>query len=96
MAIAQKRPDNNSSDKGKGKPKSMYCYWLFVCTIQLELTCIQERRTDRLYGMAASMSADLIRSMPKHPSEASQPAHIESQGKKFIYSHDLKQGLIYI
>lgn len=81
MALAQKRPDKNLSDAGKGKPKSMYCY-CFVCAIQLELTCIQEHRTDKLYGMATSMSADLMRSMPKCLSEASQPAHIESQGKK--------------
>jgi hypothetical protein len=68
--------------KGNQRVCTAYC---FVCTI-LELTCIQEHRTDRLYGMAASMSADLMRSMPNHLSEASQPAHIESQGKKWIYS----------
>lgn len=52
---------------------------------------IQERRIDKLYGMAASMSADLIRSMPKHVFEESEAvqqstdserdAHIESHGQ---------------
>jgi hypothetical protein len=87
LAIAQKQPDKNLSNEGKGKSKSMYHYCL-VCAVQLELTCIQERQTDKLDGMAASMSADLIRSMPMHLSQASESAqsaqltHIESQGNK--------------
>lgn len=69
-------------------------YHHFVCAVQLGLMRIQERRRiDKLYGMVASMSADLISSMPMHLSEESEPvqftqpdADVESQGKKWIYS----------
>ena len=62
-------------------------YYYFFCTVQLEplewvLTPILERWKDKLYGMAVSMSADLLRSMPKHLSEESKPAQsTEIQGK---------------
>ena len=56
----------------------------------------QERHIDKLYGMVASMSADLMHSMPLHVTEESEPAQssqidtdIENQGKKWFYSFRL-------
>ena len=75
---------NNVSGENGAKLKSMYYYFLYCSTWTTGMSTNTHSRAlkRQLYGMAVSMSADLLRSMPKHLSEESEPAQsTKIQGK---------------